>query len=87
MASYKIRLKASAAKEIEAIEPKKIRRQRVNRISQLADEPRPRSCEKLSGSRGRYRIRQGAYRIVYSVEDAELVVFIVKVGHRGEVYR
>ena len=87
MARYSVRLKASAAREIEQIEPKKVRRQVVNRIGALADDPRPPGCEKLSGQSNRYRVRQGAYRIVYSVEDDVLVVFVVKVGHRSTVYR
>lgn len=87
MARYSARLKASAAREIEQIEPKKVRRQVVNRIGALADDPRPPGCEKLSGQSDRYRVRQGAYRIVYSVEDDVLVVFVVKVGHRSAVYR
>ena len=87
MARYSVRLKTSAAKEIEAIEPKKVRRQIVERIGQLADDPRPPGCEKLSGRLDRYRVRQGVYRIVYSIEDRALVVYIVKVGHRRDVYR
>ena len=87
MAKYSVRLKASAAREIEQIEPKKVRRQVVNRIGALADDPRPPGCEKLSGQSHRYRVRQGAYTIVYSVEDDVLVVFVVKVGHRSAVYR
>lgn len=87
MASYEIRLKASAAKEIERIEPKKVRRRIVDRIGRLAEDPRPPGCEKLSGHADRYRIRQGAYRIVYSIDDDVLVVVVVKVGHRSDVYR
>lgn len=87
MVRYSIRIKASAAKEIEAIEPKKVRRQVVEKVRMLADDPRPRGCEKLSGQSNRYRIRHGVYRIVYSVEKDELIIFVVKVGHRREVYR
>ena len=87
MAKYSVRLKASAVREIEQIEPKKVRRQIVNRIGALAEDPRPPRCEKLSGQSNRYRVRQGAYRIVYSVEDDVLVVFVVKIGHRSAVYR
>ena len=73
-------------REIEAI-PQKRRRQRVvKRIEALADDPRPPGCEKLTGQ-DRYRVRQDPYRIVYSVEDDILVVYVVKVGHRGDVYR
>ena len=87
MAKYSVRLKASAAKEIENIEPKKVRRQIIDRIGRLSDNPRPPNSEKLSGNSDRYRVRQGAYRIVYSVADDVLIVFVVKVGHRSTVYR
>lgn len=82
---YSIEIKQSAAREIEAL-PLRERRQVVERIGRLADDPRPRGCEKLAGGE-RYRVRQGDYRIVYSVEDALLVVWVVKVGHRRDVYR
>ena len=84
---YRIRIKASAAEEVEAIEPLKVRRQVVERIRRLGDDPRPAGCEKLGGRQGRYRVRQGAYRIVYSVADEELIVQVVKVGHRRDVSR
>jgi len=87
VAKYSVRLKASAVREIEQIEPKKARRQVVNRIGALADDQRPPGCEKLSGQSSRYRVRQGAYRIVYSAEDDVLVVYVVKVGHRSAVSR
>jgi len=83
---YKLFIKPSAVKEIEAIPGKKLRQQIIQRIGQLAENPRPPGCQKLSGY-DRYRIRQGSYRIVYGIEDDELVVYIVKVGHRKEVYR
>ncbi len=86
MASYELLIKRSAAREIEAIPRKKDRRRVVERIARLADDPRPPGCQKLSG-RDRYRLRQGPYRILYAIEDARLVVFVVKVGHRREVYR
>ena len=87
MARYSVRLKASAAKEIEDIEPKKLRRQIVSRIERLSDEPRPPGCEKLAGYSDRYRVRQGHYRIVYSIADAVLTIIVVKVGHRSTVYK
>ena len=86
MAKYKILIKPSAVKEIEAITPKKDRQRIVGRISKLADNPRPPGCEKLSGQE-KYRIRQGRCRIVYSIEDQDLIVYVVKVGHRKDVYR
>ncbi len=87
MGSYSLRIKDSAAKEIERIEPKKVRRQLVRRIAGLATNPRPPGYEKLAGTGDRYRVRQGAYRIVYEVRDQELVVVLVKVGHRRDVYK
>ena len=86
MARYKLFIKPSAVKEIEAIGSVSERRRIVRRIENLAEEPRPPGCEKLSGE-DKYRVRQGNYRIVYAVEDEKLVVYVVKVGHRREVYR
>ena len=86
MEKYRVLIKASAKKELLAIATKKDRQRIVRRIESLADDPRPRGCEKLSGH-NRYRIRQGNYRIVYGIEDDELLVWVVKVGHRGDVYR
>lgn len=80
MAAYSIQLKRSAAKEIDAISDKKDRRRVVNRIGKLADDPRPRGCQKLSGQ-NTYRVRQGVYRIIYTIDDDRLVVTVVKVGH------
>lgn len=86
MASYRLRIKKSAAKELEAI-PRKADRQRLaQRIQALADDPRPRGCKKLSGSE-RYRLRQGNYRIVYAIEDQDLVVYVVRIADRKAVYR
>ena len=90
MARYSVRIKASAAREIESIEPKKMRRlvvERIERIGRLADDPRPSGCEKLGGRSDRYRIRQRPYRVVYSIQDELLIVHVVKVGHRREVHR
>jgi len=85
---YKVSIKRSAVKEIEAIAQKKERQRILRRIGQLANDPRPPGSKKLSGH-DKYRIRQGFYRIVYSIEDNELVVVVVvvKVGHRKDVYR
>ena len=85
MASYRLQIKASAAKEIEAL-PKKDRQRVVARIQGLATDPRPPGCEKLSGHE-HYRVRQGDYRILYTVHDADLLVVVIKIGHRREVYR
>jgi len=83
--SYKVLIKPSAAKEIEGI-PKKDRIRVVERIQGLAQDPRPPGCEKLS-IQDRYRVRQGDYRMVFSIDDGAGTVLIVKVAHRREVYR
>jgi mRNA interferase RelE/StbE len=87
VASYSVFIKTSAAKELEAVEPRTVRARIVSRIQGLARTPRPRSSQKLAGEAERYRIRQGAYRIVYSVDDERRIVEVVRIGHRREVYR
>ena len=85
MAVYSIFFKESARKELETI-PKRDLQRIMERVAGLADDPRPHGSEKLSGQE-RYRIRQGNYRIVYSIQDIWLTVWVVKFGHRREVYR
>ena len=87
MASYSVFIKPSAAKEIEAVGQKDDRQRIVTRIRSLARDPRPFGSEKLSGRQDLYRLRVGRYWVVYSVGDAELIVLIVRVGHRKQVYR
>lgn len=86
MAKYSIRIKKSALKELEAVGTKADRRRIVNRIDSLAADPRPAGAAKLSGL-DRYRIRQGRYRILYTIEDMELIVYVIRVGDRKDVYR
>ena len=85
MASYRLLIKPSATKELEAV-PVKDRRRLVARIQKLPDDPRPPGSEKLSGH-DLYRIRQGNCRVLYSVEDDALVILVIKVGHRSDVCR
>jgi mRNA interferase RelE/StbE len=85
MAVYSIFFKDSARKELDTI-PTVYLKRIMERIGQLTDNPRPVGCEKLSGQ-DKYRIRQGNYRIIYSIQDTQLTVWVVKVGHRREVYR
>lgn len=86
MPKYSVLIKASAVKEIESIGSKRDRQAIVSLIEALAENPRPHGCEKLSGQE-KYRLRKGRYRVVYSIGDQELIVFVVKVGHRKDVYR
>jgi mRNA interferase RelE/StbE len=83
--NYKLLIKPSAVKEIETI-PRKDRARILQRIQGLADNPRPQGCEKLSGEE-KYRVRQGWYRIVYSVDEGARNVLVFKVAHRKDVYR
>jgi mRNA interferase RelE/StbE len=85
MASYKISFKKSVAKDLRSIPSKDIERI-LERIEALVDDPRAEGCIKLSGKE-RYRVRQGVYRILYEIEDEELVVLVVKVAHRSYVYK
>ena len=85
MASYKLYIKKDAEKEIRSFPKADIKRV-IKKILSLPNNPRPSGCEKLQGEAG-YRIRQGVYRIVYSVDDEEKSITIIKVGHRREVYR
>jgi mRNA interferase RelE/StbE len=87
VASYRVLIKPSAAKEIEAVDQKKDRQRIVARILALADKPRPIGSEKLAGQSDRYRIRIGQYRVVYSIADDDLVVLVVRVADRKDVYR
>ena len=87
MARYRVVIKPSASKEIDAVGQKKDRQRIVSRVQSLGQNPRPVGCEKLSGHLDRYRVREGNYRIVYSVDDQRLLVDVVKVGHRKDVCR
>ncbi len=87
MAEYRLLLKASAAKEIEAVGSKADRQRIVKKVQALATSPRPQGSEKLAGYADRYRVRQGSYRIIYLVDDERCEVMIFKVGHRKDVYR
>jgi len=85
MAAYKIFFKKSVWKDFERIIKEDLERI-LKRIKMLSKGPRPPSCEKLTGKE-RYRLRQGRYRIVYSIQDDEHTIWVVKVGHRKDVYR
>ena len=85
MAKYEISFRESVEKDFRAI-PKKDLRKILQRIGALCKDPRPPGHEKLTGQE-RYRIRQGRYRIIYSVQDKELTIGVLKVGHRRDVNR
>ena len=85
MAIYKIYFKESVWKDFKKI-PKKDLSNILKKTEGFIQDPRPFGCEKLTGDE-KYRIRQGQYRIVYSIHDEELTVWVVKVGHRKDAYR
>ena len=77
---------AVATVQYESAQKGKDLKKVLERIEALAADPRPPGCEKLTGQQ-RYRLRQGRYRILYSIQDDELTVWVVKVGHRKDIYR
>ena len=86
MASYQIEWKRSAVKELEKLSPQNIHRI-IKTIETLIDNPRPTNARKLIGSDYTYRLRVGDYRVVYSIFESSLIIEIVKVGHRRDIYR
>jgi mRNA interferase RelE/StbE len=85
MASYELAFRKSVAKDLREL-PKQDVKRILQRVRSLSDDPRPPGCEKLSGQE-RYRVRQGLYRIVYEIHEDAVLVIVVKVGHRRDVYR
>lgn len=85
MATYELQIRPSAVKELESL-PGQHRHRVIARIQLLAEDCRPPECQKLTGG-DRYRIRQGAFRVLYEVDDGARTVTVVKIGHRRDVYR
>lgn len=84
---YETEVKPSAQRALRLL-PAPVRAKLAAAIDALADDPRPSGCKKLAGAGDRYRIRAaGAYRIVYEVHDDKLVIVVIRIGHRREVYR
>jgi mRNA interferase RelE/StbE len=83
---YAIALKPSAVKDLAALDAR-ILRQIARRIDSLARDPRPGGAKKLEGADDLYRIRSGDYRVIYRIEDARILVLVLRVGHRRDVYR
>ena len=83
---YQVSLKPSAERELAGL-PKKDQKKVARKIQELARNPRPHRVEKIQGGEDLYRVRAGDYRIIYQVEDKVLVVLVVTIGHRGDVYR
>lgn len=86
MASYRIEVSATAERQLRRL-AKKPRIRIIEAIRALARDPRPRGCRRLRGFEDVFRIRVGRYRVLYSIEKREIVIVILKVGHRRDVYR
>ncbi|MDZ8092101.1 MAG: type II toxin-antitoxin system RelE/ParE family toxin [Nostoc sp. DedQUE05] len=86
MNQYKIEFSNTAFKQFKKL-PIKVRTRIQTKIDELADNPRPNGVVKLEDSDNGYRIRVGSYRVIYDIFDDVLIVSVVKVGHRKEVYR
>ena len=84
--SYTVEFLPSAQRELAAL-PKDVQRRIANRIDSLREDPRPPGVKQLQGVERLYRLRVGDYRVIYSIEGRRLVIVVVKVGHRREVYR
>ena len=84
MVAYTVQLTKNVEKDLDRL-PDRIVYPILERIADLAKNPRPKGCKKLRGRNG-YRIRQGNYRIIYEIFDSELVVVIIAVGHRKDIY-
>jgi len=85
MAEYEVFFKESVWKDLGKV-PKSDLKRILSRIEKLGDDPRPIGCEKLTDQE-LYRVRQGKYRMVYSIQENELTVWVIKVGHIKDVYR
>lgn len=85
MAKYSVELKPSARKELERL-PAKLIERIFPKLEALGDEPRPAGCKKLKGGQQEWRIRAGDYRVVYTIDDAKLLVSVTRIRNRSEVY-
>ena len=83
---YRVQFRSSARRQLRRL-PTQIAEGIVQAAEALADEPRPRGAIKMKGPGDRYRIRVGDYRVVYEVEDRELIVVAIDIGHRSDIYR
>lgn len=83
---HRIQIGPSAVRQLRKL-PTSVQERIAGRIEQLAIDPRPRGSIKLQGEDDLYRIRVGDYRVIYAIRDDELIVLVLRVGHRREVYR
>ena len=83
--SYEVLIKPAAQRQLKKL-PRTVQADLIALIEQLAQDPRPPGCKKLKGRQSQYRVRLGDYRVIYSIEEEALVVRVIKVGHRRDIY-
>jgi mRNA interferase RelE/StbE len=83
--SYQVFVKPAAQRQFKKL-TLAVQADLVTIIESLSEQPRPLGCKKLKGRKNQYRVRSGDYRIIYSIEDDSLVVEVIKIGHRRDVY-
>lgn len=83
--SYQVFLKPAAQRQLKKL-TLVIQKDLIALIENLSEEPRPSGCKKLKQRQNQYRVRSGDYRIIYSIEETSLIVRVIKVGHRRDVY-
>ena len=83
---YRIQFKSSAAQQLDRLDGA-VRVHVDRKVDELAENPRPAGAKKLKGSSELWRVRAGDYRVIYSIQDDVLLILVVKIGHRGDVYR
>lgn len=84
--AYEVIVQPSAARELRKL-PKEVQRRIGKKIDELAGNPRPPDAKALEGGKGFFRVRAGDYRIIYTVKDRALIVLVVRIGHRSDIYR
>lgn len=83
--SYEVLLKPAAQRQLKKL-PRNVQGELIAFIERLSQDPRPPGCKKLKGRQSQYRVRLGDYRVIYSIEEMALVVRVIKVGHRRDIY-
>ena len=84
--SYQIQIKRSAQKELEAL-PKREQRRIIRALEALSEKPRPSGVRKIVGAEDLYRLRVGDYRVVYQIKEQILTIWVIRIGHRRDIYR
>jgi mRNA interferase RelE/StbE len=83
--TYQVSIQPAAQRRLKKL-PLAVQKDLITLIEHLAEEPRPLGCKKLKGRQNWYRVRSGDYRVIYTIEDAALIIRVIKVGHRRDVY-